>query len=37
MFFTSYAYMIHIKRYEMDLRTYLNKHRDYRKLSDILL
>ena len=37
MFFTPYAFMIHIKRYEMDLRTYLNKHRDYRKLSDILL
>jgi serine/threonine protein kinase len=37
MFFTSYAFMFHIKRYEMDLRTYLIKHRDYRKLSEILL
>lgn len=36
-FFTSYAFLIEIERYEMDLRTYLQKHRDYRKLNDILL
>lgn len=29
--------MMIIKRYDMDLRTYLRKHRDYRKLNDILL
>jgi serine/threonine protein kinase len=28
---------MHIERYDMDLRTYLKKHRDYRKLNDILL
>ena len=26
-----------LKRYQMDLRTYLRKHRDYRKLNEILL
>jgi hypothetical protein len=35
--FTSYCFMMVITRYEMDLRTYLRKHRDYRKLNDILL
>ena len=35
--FTSYCFMMTITRYEMDLRTYLRKHRDYRKLNDILL
>jgi len=34
---TSYAVVFNITRYEMDLRTYLRKHRDYRKLNDILL
>lgn len=37
IFFTSYAVMLHIKRYDMDLRTYLKKNRDYRKLNEILL
>ena len=36
-FFTSYAVMLQIKRYDMDLRTYLKKHRDPRKLNEILL
>jgi serine/threonine protein kinase len=37
MCFTSYAFMFHIKKYQMDLRSYLTKHRDYRKLNEILL
>jgi len=35
--FTKYAFVMTIKRYDMDLRTYLRKHRDYRKLNEILL
>ena len=34
---TNYAVMYEIKRYDMDLRTYLKKHHDYRKINEILL
>ena len=37
MFFLPYAFMFQMKRYAMDLRTYLKKHRDFRKLNEILL
>ena len=34
---TSYAIVFNIQKYEMDLRMYLRKYRDYRKLPEILL
>ena len=34
---TSYAVLFNYRRYDMDLRAYLRKHRDYRKLPEILL
>ena len=37
MFFGPSSFQIHLTRYDVDLRTYLKKHRDYRKLNEILL
>ncbi len=34
---TSYAVLFEIQKYDVDLRTYLRKHRDYRKLNEILI
>ena len=34
---TTNAAVFNLERYDMDLRTYLRKHRDYRKLNEILL
>jgi hypothetical protein len=34
---TSYAVVFNITKYEKDMRMYLQKHRDYRKLNDVLL
>ena len=34
---TTFAVVFNITKYEMDMRMYLQKHRDFRKLNDILL
>jgi len=37
MFLNIDCFYFEMERYGMDLRKYLNKHRDYRKLNEILL
>jgi len=37
MFFGFNSFYFELERYGMDLRKYLKKHRDHRKLNDILL